>query len=94
MPDSNRTMLVLAHTGKANALRSARLVVERLLAAGVAVRAVTDAAASLGLGVRDVTTSPLPGPAGHVEYFVWLRRGAPPLSDDALRHAIETGPDA
>ena len=59
-----------------------------------AVRAVTDAAASLRLGVRDVTASPLPGPAGNVEYFVWLRRGAPPLSDDALRHAIETGPDA
>jgi 23S rRNA (cytidine1920-2'-O)/16S rRNA (cytidine1409-2'-O)-methyltransferase len=59
-----------------------------------AVRAVCDAAASLGLGVRDVTASPLPGPAGNVEYFVWLRRGAPPLSDDALRHAIETGPDA
>ncbi|MGC2006039.1 TlyA family RNA methyltransferase, partial [Trebonia sp.] len=59
-----------------------------------AVRAVCDAAASLGLGVRDVTASPLPGPAGNVEYFVWLRRGAPLLSDDALRHAIETGPDA
>ena len=59
-----------------------------------AVRAVCDAAAELGLGVRGVTASPLPGPAGNVEYFVWLRRGAPPLSDDALRHAIETGPDA
>jgi 23S rRNA (cytidine1920-2'-O)/16S rRNA (cytidine1409-2'-O)-methyltransferase len=22
-----------------------------------------------------VATSPLPGPAGNVEYFVWLRRG-------------------
>ena len=35
-------MLVLAHTGKENARRSARLVVDRLTAAGVAVR-VTDA---------------------------------------------------
>ena len=59
-----------------------------------AVRTVCDAAFSLGLGVRGVTASPLPGPAGNVEYFVWLRRGAAPLSDDALRHAIETGPDA
>jgi NAD+ kinase len=37
-------MLVLAHTGKDNALNSARLVIERLLAAGVAVR-VTEAEA-------------------------------------------------
>jgi 23S rRNA (cytidine1920-2'-O)/16S rRNA (cytidine1409-2'-O)-methyltransferase len=22
-----------------------------------------------------VTTSPLPGPSGNVEYFLWLRRG-------------------
>jgi hypothetical protein len=29
-----------------------------------------------------------------VEYFVWLRRGAPPLDEDDLLHAIETGPDA
>jgi 23S rRNA (cytidine1920-2'-O)/16S rRNA (cytidine1409-2'-O)-methyltransferase len=59
-----------------------------------AVRNVCDAAAALGLGVRGITASPLPGPAGNVEYFVWLRRGAPPLSDEALRQAIETGPDA
>jgi 23S rRNA (cytidine1920-2'-O)/16S rRNA (cytidine1409-2'-O)-methyltransferase len=57
-----------------------------------AVRGVCDAAASLGLGVRGVTASPLPGPAGNVEYFVWLRQGAPPLREDDLRRAIETGP--
>ena len=44
MPDSPRTMLVLAHTGKEDAVRSARLVIERLTAAGVTVR-VTDAEA-------------------------------------------------
>ena len=37
-------MLVLAHTGKEDALRSARLVIDRLIAAGIAVR-VTDAEA-------------------------------------------------
>ena len=57
-----------------------------------AVRGVCDAAAGLGLGVCGVTASPLPGPAGNVEYFVWLRRGAPPLLEDDLRRAIETGP--
>jgi 23S rRNA (cytidine1920-2'-O)/16S rRNA (cytidine1409-2'-O)-methyltransferase len=57
-----------------------------------AVRGVTAAAARLGLGVRGVTASPLPGPAGNVEYFVWLRQGSPPLDDADLRHAIEAGP--
>ncbi len=57
-----------------------------------AVRTVCDAAADLGLGVAGVTASPLPGPAGNVEYFVWLRRDAPPLDAGDLRRAIETGP--
>ena len=33
MPDSPRTMLVVVHTGKENALRSARFVIERLITA-------------------------------------------------------------
>jgi len=57
-----------------------------------AVRRVTGAAGELGLGVLGVTASPLPGPAGNVEYFVWLRRGAPPLDDDQLERAIARGP--
>jgi 23S rRNA (cytidine1920-2'-O)/16S rRNA (cytidine1409-2'-O)-methyltransferase len=57
-----------------------------------AVRTVCDTAWSLGLGVKGVTASPLPGPSGNVEYFAWFRRGAPPLDDDALSQAIESGP--
>lgn len=57
-----------------------------------AVRAVADAAAAHGLGVRGVIASPLPGPAGNVEYFVWLRSGAPPLDPAALDRAVEQGP--
>jgi 23S rRNA (cytidine1920-2'-O)/16S rRNA (cytidine1409-2'-O)-methyltransferase len=57
-----------------------------------AVRGVASAAAGLGLGVAGITASPLPGPAGNVEYFVWLRRGGPPLDDGDLRRAIEAGP--
>ena len=60
---------------------------------GEAVRSVAGAAAELGLGVRGVTASPLPGPAGNVEYFVWLRRGAPPLDDEDLRRAVAEGPE-
>jgi 23S rRNA (cytidine1920-2'-O)/16S rRNA (cytidine1409-2'-O)-methyltransferase len=57
-----------------------------------AVAGVAEAAAGLGLGVAGITASPLPGPAGNVEYFLWLRRGAPPLDDAMLRRAVETGP--
>ena len=57
-----------------------------------AVRTVAEAAAAHGLGVGGVTASPLPGPAGNVEYFVWLRPGAPPLDPAALDRAVEDGP--
>jgi 23S rRNA (cytidine1920-2'-O)/16S rRNA (cytidine1409-2'-O)-methyltransferase len=57
-----------------------------------AVQKVTGAAAELGLGVQGITASPLPGPAGNVEYFVWLHRGAPPLDVEQLRRAIKEGP--
>jgi len=57
-----------------------------------AVRRVTSAASELGLGVLGVTASPLPGPAGNVEYFLWLRRGAPPLDGTQLERAIKEGP--
>ena len=36
---------------------------------------MADAAAAPGWGARVVTTSPLPGPSGNVEFFLWLRRG-------------------
>ena len=59
MPDSPRTMLVLAHTGKVNALRSARLVIERLIAAGVAVRVTDEEAPNLRrAGVTEVPAGP------------------------------------
>ncbi len=39
-----------------------------------------------------MTASPLPGPAGNVEYFLWLRRDAPPLDPDRLDAAVAAGP--
>lgn len=53
-----------------------------------AVRRVTDRAAELGLGVRDVVVSPLPGPSGNIEYFAWLRAGAPLLDPARLAEVI------
>ncbi len=45
-----------------------------------------------GLGTAAVTASPLPGPAGNVEYFLWLRADASPLDSGALLAAVEAGP--
>jgi 23S rRNA (cytidine1920-2'-O)/16S rRNA (cytidine1409-2'-O)-methyltransferase len=58
-----------------------------------AVAGVADAAAASGLGVAGIAASPLPGPAGNVEYFLWLRRGAPPLDNGQLEAVIAEGPE-
>jgi 23S rRNA (cytidine1920-2'-O)/16S rRNA (cytidine1409-2'-O)-methyltransferase len=57
-----------------------------------AVRDVANAAQDLGLGAAGVVASPLPGPSGNVEYFLWLRAGATPLDDADLARAIDEGP--
>ncbi|MCF6526595.1 TlyA family RNA methyltransferase [Streptomyces sp. JJ36] len=57
-----------------------------------AVRNVAGQAAGLGLGVRGITASPLPGPSGNVEYFLWLRAGAPELDPADLERAVTEGP--
>lgn len=57
-----------------------------------AVRGVAAHALTLGLGVEGVVASPLPGPSGNVEYFLWLRSGAGPLEEERLRQAVEAGP--
>jgi 23S rRNA (cytidine1920-2'-O)/16S rRNA (cytidine1409-2'-O)-methyltransferase len=56
-----------------------------------AVRAVADAAAAAGLGAAGVCPSPLPGPAGNLEFFLHLRAGAGPLDEDALQAAVAEG---
>ena len=56
-----------------------------------AVRGVADAAVAGGLGVAGVCPSPLPGPAGNLELFLWLRVGAGVLDDAALLAAVAEG---
>ena len=74
---------------------------ERLGAGGVvrdpalrrsAVLDVAQSAYDVGLGTMGIAASPLPGPAGNVEYFLCLRRGAPAISEAELDIAIEKGP--
>ena len=53
-----------------------------------AVMAIAEACAARGWGARAVTTSPLPGPAGNVEFFLWLRAGAPAVARDAVEAEV------
>ena len=57
--NSGRTALVVAHTGRKDSLRSARLVVERLIAAGINVRVLVPEATDIDCaGVREVAPGP------------------------------------
>ncbi|MFI5937759.1 TlyA family RNA methyltransferase [Actinoplanes sp. NPDC051494] len=57
-----------------------------------AVLDVSAAGAALGLGVAGVAASPLPGPSGNVEFFVWFRRDAPPADAERVRAVVAAGP--
>ncbi len=56
-----------------------------------AVLDVAVEAARRGLGVAGVVTSPLPGPSGNVEFFLWLRRGPSRVTDAQIRRVVEAG---
>ncbi len=74
--------------GKGGVVRDPELWVE-------AVATVADAAAARGWGARSVTPSPLPGPSGNVEFFLWLRQGPATLSpadrDAVVRAGVGPG---
>jgi 23S rRNA (cytidine1920-2'-O)/16S rRNA (cytidine1409-2'-O)-methyltransferase len=57
-----------------------------------AVISVAQSAFEQGFGCLGVVASALPGPAGNVEYFLWLHKGAPALLEVELDLAIEIGP--
>lgn len=71
--------------GKGGVVRDPRL-------RAAAVRGVAEAAKGHGLGVQGVCPSPLPGPAGNVEYFLWLAPGAPDLDVADIDRAVSEGP--
>lgn len=91
-PDADLVMMVKPQfevgkerLGSGGVVRSPQLRAE-------AVRGVADRARELGLGVKGVTASPLPGPSGNVEYFLWLRAGAPELDPADVDRAVAEGP--
>jgi len=69
-----------------------------------AVVGVAGEARSLGLGVAGVVASPLPGPSGNVEYFLWLARAGGRMGTvagesfdedelaEAITRAVKEGP--
>ena len=61
-----------------------------------AVAGVADAAEQRGWGAVGVTPSPLPGPSGNVEFFLWLRRGPATLTVEQRDTVVRagTGPSA
>ena len=56
------------------------------------VHKIAVSAFHLGLGTQGVVASPLPGPSGNVEYFLWLRRGAPEPQVSDIEQAVAEGP--
>jgi 23S rRNA (cytidine1920-2'-O)/16S rRNA (cytidine1409-2'-O)-methyltransferase len=54
-----------------------------------AVSSVAAAAAKRGWGAIAVTTSPLPGPSGNVEFFLWLRHGAARIGEDEITAEVQ-----
>lgn len=57
-----------------------------------AVHRVCQSAHDIGWGTRGLAPSPLPGPAGNVEYFCWLRSDAPAPTLSAAHAVVAAGP--
>jgi 23S rRNA (cytidine1920-2'-O)/16S rRNA (cytidine1409-2'-O)-methyltransferase len=59
-----------------------------------AVVQVAHEAATRGWGAVGVATSPLPGPSGNVEYFLWLRQGPATVTEAAIADEVRRSGDA
>jgi len=57
-----------------------------------AVIGVAREAACSGWGVAGVTPSPLPGPSGNVEFFLWLRHDHPSVGHEEIERVVSAGP--
>jgi 23S rRNA (cytidine1920-2'-O)/16S rRNA (cytidine1409-2'-O)-methyltransferase len=56
-----------------------------------AVRTVAAAGLERGWGARAAAVSPLPGPSGNVEFFLWLRRGPEELGASEIGDVVSAG---
>jgi 23S rRNA (cytidine1920-2'-O)/16S rRNA (cytidine1409-2'-O)-methyltransferase len=53
-----------------------------------AVLGVVAAAGQLGWGLTQIAASPLPGPAGNVEFFLWLRQERPRVDQAGIETVV------
>ncbi|KRC50335.1 MULTISPECIES: TlyA family RNA methyltransferase [unclassified Nocardioides] len=70
--------------GKGGVVRDPELWVETVLG-------VARAAGERGWGAQAVTVSPLPGPSGNVEFFLWLRHGPQAVDDESVAAIVRRG---
>jgi len=91
-PDADMALMVKPQFEVGRDLLGAGGVVREPELRAAAVTTIAESAFARGWGVRGVTASPLPGPSGNVEYFVWLRRGSPALESADLERAVREGP--
>jgi 23S rRNA (cytidine1920-2'-O)/16S rRNA (cytidine1409-2'-O)-methyltransferase len=91
VPDADLVLMVKPQFEVGRARLGRGGVVRRAQLRADAVRRVAAAADGLGWGAHAVVPSPLPGPAGNLEYFLWLRRGASTLAAEAIDHAVAAG---
>ncbi len=91
-PDGDGVVMVKPQFEAGRAAVGAGGVVRDAQTRVAAVYRVATAALGLGLGTAGVTASPLPGPAGNVEYFLWLRGDANPVDEATIAAAVEAGP--
>lgn len=70
--------------GKGGVVRDPELWVETVLG-------VAHAAGERGWGAQAVTVSPLPGPSGNVEFFLWLRHGPQAVEDESMAAIVRRG---
>jgi 23S rRNA (cytidine1920-2'-O)/16S rRNA (cytidine1409-2'-O)-methyltransferase len=68
-------------------------VVRDLSLRAEAVSGVAAGAARRGWGARAVVTSPLPGPSGNVEFFLWLRAGEATIGAPEITAEVERSAD-
>jgi 23S rRNA (cytidine1920-2'-O)/16S rRNA (cytidine1409-2'-O)-methyltransferase len=87
-PDGDLLVLVKPQFEVGRELVGRGGVVRDPLARAKAIRGVADAAAAIGFGVRGLVQSSLPGPAGNLEYVLWLSASGVPLTAELLDAAL------
>jgi len=91
-PDANYLLMVKPQFEVGKDKLGSGGVVREIALRKSTVLEVAQVAYDLGVGCLGVVASCLPGPAGNVEYFLWLKVNAPAILEVDLDRAISEGP--